>query len=119
MAKKKTTRLGQNVTDAAMGVCLALSCELKSGPKMILSAGILSLAAQPTRKAKLEFVWAAMEAESPNIKDVIQVINGLSPEEKQELRDAMFPAGGDEIAAAQKTQAEKRRKGSRAHAKDA
>ena len=118
MGKKKTTRLGQNVTDVAMPICLALSRELNFGPKMILSAGILSLADQPTREAKLKFVCAAKDAESPNIKDVIQGINGLSAEEKQELRDTFFPGVEDEAVAAHKTQDQKRKKGSRARAKD-
>lgn len=118
MAEKKTTRLGQNVTDATMAMCLALSRDLKFGPKLILSAGILSLADQPTREAKLKFVCAAKDAESPNIKDVIQVINGLSAEEQQELRDVFFPGAEDEAVAAQKTQGQQRKKGSRARAKD-
>ncbi len=118
MAEKKTTRLGQNVTDATMAICLVLSRELKFGPKIILSAGILSLAAQRTREAKLKFVWAAKEAESPNIKDVIQVLNGLSEEEKRELRDVFFPGGEDEAGAAQKMQDQKHKEGSRVVAKD-
>ena len=118
MAEKKTTRLGQNVTDATLAICLALSRELKFGPKLILSAGILSLADQPTREAKLKFVCAAKDAESPNIKDVLQVINGLPAEEKPELRDALFPGVEDEAVAAHKTQDQKRKKGSHTRAKD-
>lgn len=117
MAKKDTTRLGQNLTKAALATGLKLNADLKYGPTELLSAGIMSLASH-SKAEMLNFLWLAKEREPPNLKDVTQVINKLPDADKERLRDILFPGALDEAVAAQKTQDRKHKKGSRTRAKD-